>query len=85
MTGLRHVDIGMNTTDLIREWSMDGATDDVDGSFGTLVDITAQLSEREAEGERELEPAPIPAPLLYKSADAEDDDWRPLLGAVSRG
>jgi hypothetical protein len=75
----------MNTTDLIREWSMDGASEDVDGSFATLVDITARLSERESEDERELEPAPVPAPLLYKSADADDDDWRPLLGAVSTG
>jgi len=75
----------MNTTDLIREWSMDGASGDVDGSFGTLVDISAQLSAREPEHERELEPPPVPAPLLYKSADADDDDWRPLLGAVSTG
>ena len=58
---------------------MDGANGDVDGSFGGLVDINARLSEREAELERE--PAPTPAPLLLKSAD--DDDWRPLLGAVS--
>ena len=57
---------------------MDGASGDVDGSFGTFVDITAQLSERAREGERELEPKPALAPLLFKSADAGDDDWLPL-------
>lgn len=76
---------GMNTTDLIREWSMDGASGDLDGSFGTLVDITAQLSDREHEREAELEPTAAPAPLLFKSADAGDDDWRPLVGAASTG
>jgi hypothetical protein len=71
----------MNTTDLIGQWSMDGAGGDVDDSFGSLVDINARLSEREQEAH--VEPAPMPAPLLLKSAD--DDDWRPLLGAVSTG
>ena len=71
----------MNTTDLIREWSMDGASRDVDDSFAGFVDITAHLAEREQEPE--IEPAAIPAPLLLKSAD--DDDWRPLVGAVSTG
>jgi hypothetical protein len=73
----------MNTTDLISEWSMDGADRDVAGRFRSTGDFLALF-----EDERPSAPAadaPLPgndrptsshAPLLVKRADEED--WQPL-------
>ena len=62
----------MNTTDLIREWSMDGAERDIAGRFRSAGDFRALFP-----GNR---PKPVHAPLLVKPTDGED--WRPLLVAV---
>ena len=69
-----------NTLALIRRWSMDGARDDLDGRFGSPLDIHAAVAGRTEEPGNEVGP-PAPPPLLMKPAD--EDDWRPLLVGVS--
>jgi hypothetical protein len=66
----------MNTTRLIRHWSMEGAVNDIQHDFGSAVDIHAAVSERPGE------PAATPAAesaagLLVKPAGG--GDWQPLL------
>ena len=66
-----------NTTALIAAWSMDGARSDLDGRFGSPVDIHAVVAERDRQ-ERAAEPVPPSEspPLLVKAADAAD--WKLL-------
>lgn len=63
-----------NRLALICRWSMDGARGDLDGDFGSPVDIHAIVGER---SEESGEPPPAPTPVLMKTAG--EDDWRPLL------
>jgi hypothetical protein len=69
-----------NTLPLIREWSMDGARGNLDGSFGSTLDLQALVAARDAEP-RDETPAPAQAPLMMKPAG--EDGWRPLLTDVS--
>ena len=64
-----------NTLTLIRRWSMDGARADLDGRFGSPVDIQAMVSERDEAPRSESPPAS--APVLMKLAG--EDGWQPLL------
>lgn len=68
-----------NTLVLIHEWSMDGARGDLDGRFGSPLDIHALVAERSDEPSGEVSPPDRP-PLLMKPAG--EDDWRPLLVGV---
>jgi hypothetical protein len=68
-----------NTLVLIHEWSMDGARGDLDGRFGSPLDIHALVAERSEKPSGEV-PPPTQSPLLMKPAG--EDDWRPLLVGV---
>jgi hypothetical protein len=68
----------MNTTSLIRHWSMSGAHRDLTGRFRSTDDIRAILF-----GVASSRPKPGPRELLMKRADEED--WRPLPAGVGRG
>jgi hypothetical protein len=67
-----------NTLVLIHEWSMDGARGDLDGRFGSPVDIHAVVAERRDEPAEGSPPAP--PPLMLKPAG--EDEWRPFLVGV---
>ena len=69
-----------NMLALIRQWSMDGARDDLEGRFGSAVDINAIVAERNEDPAVEV-PAPEPPPLLMKPVG--EDDWLPLLVRAS--
>jgi hypothetical protein len=64
---------------LIREWSMEGARSDLQGRFGSLVDINAIVAERSEQPRSDVSP-PSQPPLLLKPAG--EDDWQPLLVGV---
>jgi hypothetical protein len=69
-----------NTLALIGRWSMEGARGDLDGRFGSPLDIHAAVAGRHEEPSGEA-PPPASAPLLMKPAG--EDDWRPLFIGVS--
>lgn len=69
-----------NTMSLIQSWSMDGASADLDGRFGSSRDNYALASEHDDEPASEAAP-PAQAPLMMKPAG--EDGWRPLLTDVS--
>ena len=64
----------MNTTELIRQWSMSGAHRDLAGRFRSSEDIRTAIATRASERRR----TPERAPVLLKQAD--EDDWTPLYG-----
>lgn len=66
----------MDPLALIRKWSMEGARGDLQGRFGSLVDINAVVAERSEEPRNDDSP-PTQPPLLLKPAG--EDDWQPLL------
>ena len=68
-----------NTLALIHQWSMDGARGDLEGRFGSSVDILAIVAERGGDPSSDV-PPPAPSPVLMKPAD--EDDWRPLYVGV---
>ena len=65
---------GMNTTKLIRYWSMSGAGRDLTDRFGSAGGLDAASSAPSPD-----ERAPERAPLLMRTAD--DEDWTPLVPA----
>jgi hypothetical protein len=67
----------MNTTGLIREWTMSGARRDPNGRFRSPDEVRDLL----APGGRR--PGSRLDPLLVKGQDEEE--WRPLLLAVHEG
>jgi hypothetical protein len=69
----------MDPLALIRKWSMEGARGDLQGRFGSLVDINAIVAERSAEPRSDVS-SPTQPPLLLKPAG--EDDWQPLLVVV---
>lgn len=77
--GKRTTTTETNTLTLIRRWSMAGAPGDLDGRFGSPLDINAAVAESSEEPRPEVLP-PTPPTLLMKPAD--EDDWRPLLVGV---
>lgn len=68
-----------NTLALIRNWTMDGARGDLEGRFGSPVDIHAIVGDRGEEPGSEARPAAT-SPVLMKPAGEED--WRPLFVGV---
>ena len=65
----------MNTTELIRHWTMEGASEDVGAHFAPSdVDLASP------EGDEDLVNAP-PTPLRVRGSDEEE--WKPLLLAVN--
>jgi hypothetical protein len=70
----------LNTLALIREWSMDGADADLNGRFGSPVDIHALVAEYGESAGSEARP-PEPSSVLMKPAG--EDDWTPLLAGNS--
>ncbi len=61
----------MNTTELIRHWTMEGASEDVGAHFAPIdVDLAS------SEDDDNLIDAP-PAPFRMRESDEEE--WRPLL------
>jgi hypothetical protein len=64
----------MNTTNLIRYWSMSGADRDLTDRFGSVGGVDA-ASAAPLPDER----VPERAPLLMRTAD--DEDWTPLVPA----
>ena len=73
----RTTETNTHTLALIGRWSMEGARDDLDGRFGSPLDIHAIVAERSEEEPISEVPPPVPPPLLMKPAG--EDDWRPLL------
>ena len=69
-----------NTLALIGKWSIDGTRGDLDGRFGSPLDIHAIVAERGEEAAGSQIPPPAQPPVLMKSAG--EDDWRPLLVTV---
>ena len=63
---------GMNTTNLIAQWTMSGARRDFDGRFRATDDIGAVI----ADNEPPLEPAAAASSFLIKGADG--DGWQPV-------
>jgi hypothetical protein len=61
---------GINTTQLIEHWTMDGAERDIDGRFRTTDDILAVL------GSQHDAPRAAPVPLQVRGAGEED--WTSL-------
>ena len=70
-------DTGMNTTRLIKHWSMSGARRDVVGRVRSTDDIRAILL-----GGASTKRPPAPSELLLKGTD--EDDWRPLVAGASQ-
>ena len=69
-------DTGMNTTRLIKHWSMGGARRDLEGRFRSTDDIRSVMFR--ALGSQ---PSPVRSELLMKGTD--EDDWRPLVVGAS--
>lgn len=69
-------DTGMNTTRLIKHWSMNGARRDLAGRFRSTDDIRAILL-----GGTSTKRPSRPSELLLKGTD--EDDWRPLAAGAS--
>ena len=65
-------DTDMNTTELIRHWSMSGAGRDIAGRFHPGAEIRETIAARSHDDE----PIPELANVLVKRAD--EDDWTPL-------
>ena len=68
-----------NTLALIGKWSIDGTRGDLDGRFGSPLDIRAIVAERREEASSQIPPPAQPAVLMKP---AGEDDWRPLLVGV---
>jgi hypothetical protein len=68
-----------NTTALIANWSMDGAVDDLEERFDSVVDIDALVAQREALSDDEPS---AQAPLLLKPAG--EDEWHALAGTAEQ-
>ena len=62
----------MNTTNLIRQWSMTGARHDVGDRFRATDDIGAVIADNQATPE----PTAATSSFLIKGAD--DDSWQSL-------
>ena len=62
---------GINTTQLIEHWTMQGAGTDIDGRFRMTDDIRTVLP-----AHHDAPPAATPAPLQVRGADEED--WTSL-------
>ena len=62
---------------LIRQWSMDGARDELNRRFESPVDTLTLVPELDDEPRSEVPPPPAPAPVLVKLAGG--DDWQPLI------
>ena len=71
-TGKKLGRIGINTTQLIEHWTMDG-DGDIDGRFRETDDILAVIS-----GQYDSRLAAAPAPLQVRGAG--EDDWTSLGG-----
>jgi hypothetical protein len=64
----------VNTTGLIREWSMEGALSDLERRFAPSADLLAMVAEEPSE------PTAEPAQNLLMVKPAGEDEWRPLAG-----
>jgi len=66
--------LGLNTTELIRHWTMDGAAPDVGERFRSTAGVLAERSDAHDP------PAGTPdAPRMRRS---DEEEWRPLLTAA---
>lgn len=65
-----------NRLALIRSWSMDGATGDLDRSFESAVDIHALTAVRDEEPTTTPERSVRPAFMMKPAGEGE---WRPLI------
>ena len=61
----------MNTTELIRHWTMEGAAPDLGGRFHSI----AAIFEPSVDGE----PRPADAVDALRMRSSDEDEWRPLL------
>lgn len=75
----RHTVRAVNTTNLITQWTMDGAGRDLGRTFAPVADIAATVSELASEVGI-AETAPAPRPLLLKGADG--GEWLPLAAGA---
>ena len=69
---------GLNTTELIAHWTMEGATPDFGGLFRSTADVLAGAAE-------DSEPAPAPAPGTpdaFRMRRSDEEEWKPLLLAA---
>lgn len=64
---------GLNTTELIKHWTMEGAAPDVGGRFRSVAGPLDM-----AEGDSES-PTSADAPRMRRS---DEEEWRPLLTAT---
>jgi hypothetical protein len=62
----------MNTTKLIAQWTMSGATRDVDGRFRATDDIAAAIADNQAT------PEPTAAASSFMIKGANEDSWQPV-------
>ena len=63
----------MNTTELIKHWTMDGAEPDVGGRFRSMAGVL---------GIAEGDPEPPSMPDSPRMRRSDEEEWRPLLTAA---